>query len=177
MPLEQNSEWTPQRRHPIMFNSISWQTKCFSSVWPEAVGIHHLKYQNLPSLSYWFTARLRHTQQHIDIYTQNQIQLYLFPPLPSHFSFSSLHLLSPFYLSLHFLHLPFQSPLISNFFLPSLLFPSLLFFSCSLTLLLLPFITLFVFLFFSLSQTFSLSCSFTSSLFIWWLSGWWYRLS
>lgn len=96
----------------------------FSVVWPKAVGIHHLKYQNTPSLSDWFTAGFAtHAYAHWHLHTQPNTAVSVFflhflPSLPTIPAFPFL-LLSPcfstliyfffFYLSLHFLHLPINS--------------------------------------------------------------------
>lgn len=80
----------------------------FSVIWPEAVGIHHLKYQSPPSLSARFTVRFA---THVDIYTH-------FPP------FLSLSL-SPVYLLYHFSSCSFL-PINSHF---KLFFASIFFFS------------------------------------------------
>lgn len=93
----------------------------FSVIWPEAVGIHHLKYQSPPSLSARFTVRFA---THVDIYTH-------FPPFLS-LSLSLLYTcftISP--------HVPSFSPVSS--FLPinshfKLFFASIFFFSFHLLL-------------------------------------------
>ena len=100
----------------------------FSVIWPEAVGIHHLKYQSPPSLSDWFTVMFA---THVDIYTH-------FPPFLSlslspiyllyHFYSCSFLLLSCFILSSN--QLPFQTfSFCPNlfFFLPPFSLPSSLF--------------------------------------------------
>lgn len=110
----------------------------FSVVWPEAAGIHHLKYQNPPSLSDWFTG-LWHTCFSF---------FHFLPSLPSIPAFPFRLLFPSLFPLIYFLL--FVSPLqINSYFkLPyaSLFFPSPHFFSHSLTPLFFPFMTLSVFL-------------------------------
>lgn len=132
---------------------------------------------------------------HIDIYTHDQIQLDLFcffsplPPIsfkctcflisPPLSSFSPLIYFFCFFFPSTVSISPSNQLLFQTFSLP----PS--FFLCPIstsdTPSLFSFITLFLFsspYFLSLPQiSNSPSCSFTLALFIWWLSGWWYRLS
>lgn len=139
----------------------------FPAVWPGALGIRHLKYHNPPSLSDWFTACLPDTHMHIDIYTHNQTEsgvcFFYSPSNPSlsqscHFTCVSF---SFNLLPIHFTHQPLQSAPLSNpFFLA--VFPQLHPISLST---------------FPPPQTVSLPSLFTISILVWWLSGWWYRLS
>lgn len=112
MPFQREQDWTQQRGHLIMFNSISWQTECFQPPGLRRLASARLKTPKPSPLSDGFTACFCDTCKHTMTFTHTNRSALFFlsfhtcllisPPLSFPHTFN---VLPPSHLSLQFLHL------------------------------------------------------------------------